>query len=486
LYDQNEIIRRVVEQCNTIKFTMDACTDVNGPSMLVIPNHPVTDANIDMKNRGVKIRFITEITYDNIQYCKELMKTAEVRHFDKVKGNFGVGDKRVYYGGADTIKSGPPPQLILSTVKSFVEQQQYFFDMLWSKAIPAEQKIMEIEEGIEPEYIETIRDPFEIQKIGNDIIKSAKKEILIIFSSAKVFYRQDKAGTLDLLKQTADKNPNLKIRILTPISERLKEEQIVDVDLDLGIRHIEPSMQTRVTVLIIDRRYSLTIELKYDNKEKSSEAIGLATYSNSKPTVLSFVSIFESLWEQTELYQQIKDANEQLKVHHRMQKEFINIAAHELRSPIQPILGLTEIIRRNEKDSKQKELLDVVVRNAKRLKQLTEDILDVTRIESNSLHISKQEFDLKDLVINTIQDYKSQMRTATTAAADDNNNKIRSVYDYNDTKILVYADKHRISQVLSNLISNSIKFTKDAEGTISIIIKEMIRRIMTTSQLQLL
>jgi signal transduction histidine kinase len=426
-----------------------------------------------MNNAGVKIRFITEITHDNIQYCKELMKIAEIRHLDDVKGNFGIGDKRVYHGGADNIESGPPPQLIISTVKSFVKQQQYFFDMLWKKAIPAEQKIKEIEEGIEPEYIETIRDPFEIQKIGNDIIKSAKKEILIIFSSARAFYRQDKAGTLDLLKQTTDTNPNLKIRILTPISERLKEEEQI-VDVDLGIRHIEPSMQTRVTVLIIDRRYSLTIELKDESKDNSSEAIGLATYSNSKPTVLSFVSIFESLWMQTELYQQLKDANEQLKVHHRMQKEFVNIAAHELRSPIQPILGLTEIIRRNEKDPKQKELLDVVERNAKRLKQLTEDILDVTKIESNSLHLNKQEFDLKDLVINTIQDYKSQMRTATTGAADDNNNnnnnKIRSVYDYNDT-ILVYADKHRINQVLSNLISNSIKFTKDVEGTISIRIK---------------
>ncbi|MBV9176412.1 MAG: hypothetical protein JO297_05190 [Nitrososphaeraceae archaeon] len=91
LYNQDEIVRRTVEQCNTIKFTMDSCTDVNGPSILVIPNHPVTNAIIDMKNRGVKIRFITEITHDNIQYCKELMKIAEVRHLDEVKGNFGVG-----------------------------------------------------------------------------------------------------------------------------------------------------------------------------------------------------------------------------------------------------------------------------------------------------------------------------------------------------------------------------------------------------------
>ena len=462
LYDQNEIVRRVVEQCYAIKFTMDSCTDVNGPSMLVIPNHPVTKACIDMKNRGVKMRVITEITKDTLQYCKELMKIAEVRHLDEVKGNFGVGDKRVYHGGADTIKSGPPPQLIVSTVKSFVEQQQYFFDMLWKKAIPAEQKIMEIEEGIEPQVIETVKDPIEIQKIGNDIIKSAKKEILIIFSSAKTFYRQDKAGTIDLLKQTAVHNPDLKIRILTPISQIIKEEERQKNFVDVDIRHIEPSMQTKVTVLIVDRKYSLTIELKDDSKDNSNEAIGFATYSNSKPTVLSYASIFESLWIQTELYQQIKDANEQLKVHHRMQKEFINIAAHELRNPIQPILSLTEIIRKKEKNTEQQELLDIIARNAMKLKQLTEDVLDVTRIESNSLQLNKEEFNLNDLVMHVIQDYKTQITT---------NNRIKLVYDElydKDNTHIVKADKYRINQVISNLVSNSVKFTREGGGSISI------------------
>jgi signal transduction histidine kinase len=133
-------------------------------------------------------------------------------------------------------------------------------------------------------------------------------------------------------------------------------------------------------------------------------------------------------------------------------------------------------------------LLDVEIRNAKRLKQLKEDVLDFTTIESNSLQLNKEEFDIKDLVIHTIQDYKTQ--TAATTTAD--NKKIRLVYhtddydyDYderysskkdnnnNDAKILVQADKHRINQVISNLISNSIKFTtkEEAGGTISIRIK---------------
>jgi two-component system sensor histidine kinase VicK len=128
---------------------MKLSEDLNGPSLLVIPNHPVTESYVDMKNRGVRMRFISEITKENIQYCKELMKVVtEFMHLDEVKGNFGVADKRVYHASATTIKSAPPPQLIINTVKAVVDQYQYFFDMLWKKAIPAKQRIKEIEQGL--------------------------------------------------------------------------------------------------------------------------------------------------------------------------------------------------------------------------------------------------------------------------------------------------------------------------------------------------
>jgi two-component system sensor histidine kinase VicK len=444
---------------------------------------------VKLTNRGVRVRFITEITKGNIAYCKQIMQIAELRHLEGVKGNFGIVDK-THYGGIARVQENLPLSVwIHSTIKSFIEQQQYFFDMLWNKAIPAEQKIKEIEEGIEPEAIETIRDPVEIQKIAHALIKSAKKEILIIFSTANAFYRQDKAGTVGLLRLTAAvSNPKIKIRILMPLDELTKEEIMQKISSekvqqqeqnqlvvdDVAVRHIEPSMQTRVTALIIDRKYSLTVELKDDSKDNSYEAIGLATYSNSKPTVLTYTSIFESLWMQTELFSRLKEANEQLRVHDIIQKEFINIAAHELRNPIQPILSLTEIVRRKEKDAEQKELLDIVVRNAKKLKQLTEDVLDVTRIESNSLQLKKEEFDLKDLVIHVMQDYKNQVATS--------DNKIKLVYDDEKEEqehnskdnanavAVVHADKYRINQVISNLISNSIKFSREG-GIISIKIK---------------
>jgi two-component system, OmpR family, sensor histidine kinase VicK len=129
--------------------------------MMVIPDHPITKGYRNMKRRGVRIRFITEITKDNIPDCKELMKTVELRHLDEVKGNFGVADRRIYQATSTSTKSGPPPQLVISIIKALVEQQQYFFDMLWKKAVPARQRIKKIEEDLKREFIETIQDATE-------------------------------------------------------------------------------------------------------------------------------------------------------------------------------------------------------------------------------------------------------------------------------------------------------------------------------------
>jgi len=150
------------------------------------------------------------------------------------------------------------------------------------------------------------------------------------------------------------------------------------------------------------------------------EATGLSTYSNSKAGVASYIAIFENLWKQTELYDQLKEskkqleaAYEQVKRHDKMQEEFIKIAAHELRTPIQPIVGLTQLIRASSKDVKQCELLDATIRNAKRLEQLIENILDVTKIEGRSLSLNKVQFNMNDIITNKISD----MSTTTTSTS---------------------------------------------------------------------
>jgi signal transduction histidine kinase len=181
-----------------------------------------------------------------------------------------------------------------------------------------------------------------------------------------------------------------------------------------------------------------------DSKTTFAEAIGLSTYSNSKSGVLSYVAIFENLWKQSELYQELMKAHEQLKLHDKMQREFINIAAQELRTPIQPIVGLTQVVR-SKKDPQILELQDVIIRNAKRLHQLTEDILDVSRIEGyQSLQLKKERFNLNELILNTIED--NNIKNASKEKNnnnDDTNLKIK--FSSNKKDIFIDADNNNSS-----------------------------------------
>ncbi len=207
-------------------------------------------------------------------------------------------------------------------------------------------------------------------------------------------------------------------------------------------------------------------------------------YSNSKAGVSSYVAIFENLWRQAELYNQLKEAHDQLKRRDKMQEDFINIAAHELRTPIQPILGLAQVIRDNTKDPKQYELLDITIRNAKRLQQLTEDILNVTKIESQSLNLNKERFSLKNIISNAIDDIMTNIQSTSSFSAitANSNNTIKLVYD-KPQDIFIYADKGRIGQVISNLLDNAVKFTKDG-GTINITVEKKEKREEQTNNQQ--
>jgi len=126
------------------------------------------------------------------------MNFGEVRHLDEVKGNFGVLDGIYYRASARLKASSPPPLLISSTVRAFVEQQEYFFDMLWKKAIPAKQRIKEIEENLKREFIETIQH-------SEETLSSATDEILLIFSRAGTLKKYEKLGMVDIVRKKGRK-----------------------------------------------------------------------------------------------------------------------------------------------------------------------------------------------------------------------------------------------------------------------------------------
>jgi signal transduction histidine kinase len=411
------------------------------------------------------------------------MRIKHVKNLPPI--NFAVGDKEVN-ATIEKMEGGKMIQsLITSNESTYITHFYSIFEQLWNTGIDATDRIRNIEEGRADETnIEIIPNP----KKGIDnawkILKSAKKEILVVCSTPNAFRRQLQMGAFQLLKEIIENN-NAKVRVLIPADGEaklaIKEFAISYPRID--IRSLEEALQTCITIVMVDRKECVIVESKDDTKESSYDAAGISTYSNSKTIVSSYVSIFESLWNQTELHEQLKKSNEQLtnlykqviatnermKFNSNMQNEFINIAAHELRAPIQPILGLAEVLRdekrqrdnREEKNVENKDdLLNIIIRNAKRLQRLTENILDITKIENDSMELNNEEFILSRTVLESFRDFANQLSR-------EQKESVELMLELDEGDVLVLADKHRINQVISNLLNNAIKFTKQGHITIS-------------------
>jgi two-component system sensor histidine kinase VicK len=416
------------------------------------------------EGKGKGVRWVTSIDKDSIDLVKIFLNEGiRVRHVKNLTPmNFAVDNKH-FYATIEKMEEGKMMEsLLASNEPAYVKHFNCIFEDLWSKGIDAKDRIIDIKKGIEIANVEIIENPKESINRAYDISISAKEELLVAFPTANAFRRNVRTGmSMLLLKKRSGKN-NVKLRILTPIDNQILQtiEELKGTLPQIDVRAIDESIESRITIVLADREECLIVEIKDDSKDNLYEAAGLSIYSTSNSIVSSYLSIFESLWKQTELYEQIKEAHEQLKIHDKMQKEFINVAAHELRTPIQPILGLTEFVYSKITDTNQRELLDAVIRNAKRLQQLTEDILDITRIESKSLKLKKEVFVLNDMISSIVEDYRKQIQESRSKFY------TRLVYQPLYETVIIEADKARIAQVISNLLSNAIKFTK--EGIISV------------------
>jgi two-component system, OmpR family, sensor histidine kinase VicK len=421
------------------------------------------------------IRWILSIDKESSSLVKIFLDLGmQIKHIKNMPMmNFAVGDTEAN-ATIEKMEGGKMVQsLLTSNEPMYVQHFNSVFEELWKTGTSADQKIKEIEEGIDSEIIDTIETPATVQELYSNILKSAKSDIMIILPTVNAFIRQEKTGALKLAQKAA-KERSVKVRILMPgngnnhqthqkeIAHQLKKQYFNE---SIDIRYIESTDTTtaaadpKATFLVADRKSSLVIEIKDDLKDTFIEAIGRSTYSNNKIAVLSYVAIFENLWNQSELYEQIRQAYEQLKVDDTMHKEFINVAAHELRNPIQPIIGLTEVLRAIKKEnpnSRQEDLLDAIIRNAKRLQRLTDDILDVTRIENQALQINKEQFELSEIITNVISDCKNQLTTEPLHK--EKSIKIVLVPPYEN--IYIEADKSRLTQVVYNLLINAINYTE--------------------------
>jgi two-component system, OmpR family, sensor histidine kinase VicK len=420
---------------------------------LAIGLDPIRNAFLDAKSRGVHLRYLTEITKDNLSYCKELLKLVdELRHLDGIKGNFMVSEIE-YVAPLILFELGQiAPQAVYSNTKEIVEQQQHIFDSFWSKGISAGNKIKEIEEGVEPEFLEVITNEDDANKILLELSGSVKKEALFILPTDNAMRRVDRLGVIDCLINAS--RAGAIIKIICPLSERNSQIQRKMSDEAPSIQILNGGTSPAAGVLIVDgMRFSKTELGESSNNDtniQSWQAARFTVYSNNRPTVELFRSIFGLLWNERTL-------NEQLRITDIMQRDFINIAAHELRTPIQPILGLSQILSNKLVNTEYSDPLNIIVKNALKLQRLTEDILDVQRIESNTMNLKKERFHLNKLILDVVREYRNQLQNKNGSKDDDVEIKVN--FANKDVPLFIEADRYRITQVITNLLSNAVKFT---------------------------
>src|ERR671919_1927354 len=304
----NTIIETTVKTISEANETFDYCLDSKGLSYFM-DCEPIWNSIITLKSKEIKPRLVTEITTKNVRDSNLNMKFSNVFHSDNIKGNFLIVDGTKYlcflmnenrYTGQQLVK-----QLFFTQLKPFVDSQQYLFDNLCNHSILAKEKIREIGRGINGDFVDIIRIPSEIHKIAVELINSSTYEILLLFSTTNSFYRTEYSGMLNSVWEASQRGVNVKMLIQgTEEDNKLKEivnRVIRQRNLPVNLQYIAKPLEARISTLVIDQAVSLAIEVKDDEKLTFEESTGIAIYSNSESKISSSLTIFETLWIQSEI-----------------------------------------------------------------------------------------------------------------------------------------------------------------------------------------
>ena len=263
--------------------------------------------------------------------------------------------------------------------------------------------------------------------------------------------------------------------LVTKLGEYAKDKSQYSIFLQILFAVLNIGVTTAFILYIIRKLLKPIFALTNATSQIKSGNLNVVVKSKVNGDELSFLSesfnsmvtaIKNYIKKQNQLTKQLEKANEELKYRDQLKDEFIHVAAHELKTPLQPILGLCELLRDRKTDIvKDEEILDVIIRNSKRLMKLAEDILNVAKIESGSFFLKKERFDIGELISEIMNDIEEKIV--------DNKKNIKLFFELyngnnNNNKIIVEADKNRLSQVISNLLNNAIKFTD--EGSITVIV----------------
>ncbi len=312
--------------------------------------------------------------------------------------------------------------------------------------------------------IQIISNTERIKQYYINLIKTSRDEILLIFPTINAIHREYSIGVLDELKNAVQRG--VKVRILSAEDDFIKEKLDALRSNGIVIRRIEAPSESKFKMLIIDKKVAFVVETKDDTKAEFRDAVGNAMFSNSKTTVLPYVTIFESFWRETDLYEKARESD-------RIKDEFVNTAAHELRNPIMPIISGAELL--GDLLAKAEGQIDgdlynemvgssrLVTRNAIKLLRLSEDILQLNRLENGTFSLNLDLTDIDEIIKSAIIDIKKRYEGERP--------NVNIIYDSTTPAkqgLKIYCDSSKISQTMINLLDNAMKFTVDGEVMITV------------------
>lgn len=451
------------------------------------------------KHKG--IRWLCPIHIKDMETIKFFSNEGvQFRHLDDIPVNYSVTDKYFNFtieGLEDSNVENVTrrPNVLISNDKVYVNHFSVLFEKLWKTGTDSNIRIRELElvkSGQKEQRTELIRNSEEFSKIVLQMIEKTRQDVMLILASSNAFNQSLNNQTFEAFNRLV-KEKSVRIRILlsTPLSphseiqldneQRQKEAKSISniksfiqnsmspIQFDLINKKDYNNEAEGMSILVVDRTEVLCWEL---NKlyNKNSEPTRLAIYSNSRPLVSSYSSIFESLWSGIQLYNDLRKANKKISNSERRYKEFIDITAHELRTPVQAIMGYSEMgleTKGEESSSSENQyvkLFEKIIKNAHRLNRLLGNFLNVTRIENNLLAFEKENINIYDLVKDIVHDLQD-MPTRTDCIEERRKNiSLHLEKQHFDADPIVNIDKMMIYQVLTNLLKNALKFSESNHG----------------------
>ena len=400
-------------------------------------------------------RYVTFVDGGNVELIRKFLDAGiPVRH---VAGDsatsFWISDKEVGSTISTPVLEGNMHSMLVSNESLYREHYEQVFEEMWNNGVDAEARIRDIQSGALAET-DVILNPGKTRILYKKMVSKAEREVLLMIPTASAFERAKRIGVIEALEQASANG--VMVRILG-VEDGMQVRDIAGLESrGIEIRQLAKQQSGNVpniTMAVIDGRESLVIELKDDDGREFEEAAGPAVISVRGSIVVSHARVFESLWREAELIARLQETD-------RLQREFVNVAAHELKTPIQPILVTAYLLDADEPEGADEEeeiavkrkYLSLIFRNAKRLQQLSSNILEVARLESQSFRLHRQRINIRNVIQEELRSARSKNSTVE--------------WRYEPGDFFVDADEGRLAEVMANLLSNAARFTE--KGMISV------------------